>query len=73
MWYQPMNFNFRDADEYCSCYCETVTARNLLSKVSIEKAEAFKSDLKEEFNKRMGPHVLNPNSFEILVVTAVKA
>jgi ubiquinone/menaquinone biosynthesis C-methylase UbiE len=54
MWYQPMNFNFKDADEYCACYCETVTARNLLSKVSIEKAEAFKADLKQEFTKRMG-------------------
>jgi hypothetical protein len=34
MWYQAMNFNFANADEYCACYCETVTARNLLAKVS---------------------------------------
>ena len=36
MWCQTMNFNFTDADEYCSCYCETVTARNILSKISSE-------------------------------------
>jgi hypothetical protein len=67
-----MNFNFKDADEYCVCYCETLTARNLLSKVSEEKKEAFMQDLKAEYNKRMGPDVLDPNSFEIMVITATK-
>ena len=70
MWYQPMNFNFKNAGEYCACYCETVTARNILGKIPLDKAEAFKEDLKAEFNKRMGPGVMNPNSFEILVITA---
>ncbi len=72
MWYQAMNFNFANADEYCSCYCETVTARNLLSKVSEEKREAFIVDLKNEFEKRMGPKVLDPNSFEVMVIIAEK-
>lgn len=72
MWYQTMNFNFADAEEYCSCYCETVTARNILNKISPEKAEAFKNDLKEEYSKRMGHGVLNPKSFEIMVITAEK-
>ena len=36
MWFQPMNFNFKNAEEYCDCYCETVTARNILSKVTQE-------------------------------------
>ena len=67
-----MNFNFKDADEYCACYCETLTARNLLSKVSDEKRLAFMQDLIAEYNKRMGPDVLDPNSFEIMVITACK-
>lgn len=73
MWYQPLNFNFRDAQEYCACYCETVTARNILAKVTPEKAEAFKRDLMAEYDKRMGQQVLDPRSFETLVITGVKA
>ncbi len=72
MWYQTMNFNFRDADEYCACYCETVTARNILSKVSEEKKTEFMSELKKEYNTRMGPGVMDPKSFEIMVITAQK-
>lgn len=73
MWYQTQNFNFKDADEYCACYCETVTARNILSKISEEKAIAFKEDLKQAYNTRMGPGALiDPMSFELTVITATK-
>ena len=72
MWYQTMNFNFSNAEEYCACYCETVTARNLLSKVSEEKRDAFMDDLKREFEKRMGSGVMDPNSFEVMVIIAEK-
>ena len=72
MWFQPMNFNFKDADEYCACYCETVTARNILSKTTEEKKSTFLADLRAEFNKRMGEGVLDPKSFEIMVITATK-
>jgi nuclear transport factor 2 (NTF2) superfamily protein len=60
IWYQTQNFNFRDADEYCACYCKTVTARNILSKVSEEKATEFKKDLKREYDNRMVKGVLDP-------------
>jgi hypothetical protein len=30
-------------------------------------------DLKGEFEKRMGPKVMDPNSFEVMVIIAEKA
>ncbi|TNV77030.1 hypothetical protein FGO68_gene14111 [Halteria grandinella] len=72
MWYQTQNFNFKDAEEYCLCYCETVTARNILSKFSEEKAKEFREDLKRHYELRMGNGILDPMSFEITVITATK-
>lgn len=37
------------------------------------KREEVKYDIKDEFIKRMGPNVLDPNSFEMMIITAVKA
>lgn len=72
IWYQTQNFNFANADEYCALYCETVTARNLLSKCSPEKVIEFKEDLKAAYNQKLGDGVLDPKSFELTVITAVK-
>ena len=37
-----------------------------------EHIEQFEAEVKLEYLKRMGPGVLDPNSFEILVITAEK-
>ena len=49
-----------------------MTARNALGSVSEEKRQEILDDLKAEYNKRMGPDVLDPNSFEVMIITAVK-
>ena len=38
-----------------------------------EHIQQFEAEIKMEYLKRMGPGVLDPNSFEILVITAEKA
>ncbi len=49
-------------------------ARSALAKAGSEmKREEVKEDIKKEFVKRMGPKVLDPNSFEMMIITAVKA
>ena len=39
---------------------------------SPENVEQFRAEVKAEYLKRMGPDVLDPNHFEILVITAEK-
>ena len=74
MWYQPMNFNFEDENKYCEAICKTNMAREALAKVeSDELREAIKAEIREEFVKRMGKGVLDPKSFEVMIISAVKA
>jgi hypothetical protein len=69
-----MNFNFKDADEYFEAIGQSNMARAVLSKITPETREVVVNDIKDEYEKRMGgPHVLDPNSFEVLVITAIKA
>jgi hypothetical protein len=72
VWYQHMNFNFKDADEYVDSFLESVTAKAMLSKCSEEQRQSVREDMKVEFAKRMGPEVLDQNSFEVMIITAVK-
>ena len=72
IWYQPMNFNFADADNYAEGICHTNLAVACLKNVDAEKRAAVVADLKALYNERMGPHVLDPKSFEVMVITAVK-
>jgi DNA-binding transcriptional regulator YdaS (Cro superfamily) len=37
------------------------------------KREEVKQDIRKEYIKRMGPEVLDPKSFEMMIITAVKA
>ena len=72
MWYQSMNFNFRDAQEYFTAISETITAKTALAKATPEQRESIKKDMMEEYDKRMGPSVLDPRSFEVMMITALK-
>ena len=72
MWYQPMNFNFRDAQEFYAAISETVTAKAALAKATPEQREAIKTDMMEDYDKRMGLDVLDPRSFEVMIITAIK-
>ena len=72
MWYQPMNFNFCDALEYYAAISETVTAKAALAKATLEQRETIKTDMMEEYDKRMGQGVLDPRSFEVMMITAIK-
>ena len=45
---------------------------NMKKALSLENIEKFKAELKLEYIKRMGPEVLDPKHFEILVITAEK-
>ncbi len=46
---------------------------NMTKALSPENVEKFKAELKLEYIKRMGPAVLDPKHFEILVITAEKS
>ena len=72
IWYQPMNFNFKNADVYTEAICNTVTAQTALKKSTPEVRDQIISDLKDLYNQRMGPTVLDPNSFEVMIITAIK-
>jgi hypothetical protein len=67
-----MNFNFTSAEEYAAAICETVTAKNAMGKLEGEQRLQFVMDIKDEYEKSMGPHVLDPNSFEVMIITAIK-
>ena len=62
MWYQHLNFNFKDADEYVTVICLTPLAKGLLKSMDGDDAKqaAFRQDLREEYEKRMGDAVLDP-------------
>ena len=72
MWYQPMNFNFRDAQEYYAAISVTVSAKAALAKATPEQREIIKKDMMEEYDKRMGHDVIDPQSFEVMMITAIK-
>jgi len=43
MWYQPMNFNFQDENQFCDAICQTNMARAALANAgSEEKREEVK-------------------------------
>ena len=52
--------------------CASPVVAALKNATSAEQIEQFKAEVKLEYLKRMGPGVLDPNSFEILVITAEK-
>jgi hypothetical protein len=72
IWYQPMNFNFRDADYYTQAICCTNMAVAALNKATPEQRAQVIEDLKALYNERMRSHVLDPKSFEVMIITAVK-
>lgn len=73
MWYQHNNLYFKDENDYLnSMISSTYTQAALKFAKSPEHIEEIKKDIKEEYLKRMGPGVLDPNSFEIMVITAEK-
>lgn len=68
-----MNFNFSSPAEYAEAISNTVTAKNAMAKITPEQRELFMRDIKDEFTKRMGPEVMDNRSFEVMIITAVKA
>jgi hypothetical protein len=73
MWNQHNNFYFKDENEYLeSMLCSTPVVAAMKNASSPEHIEQFKTEVKLEYLKRMGPGVLDPNNFEILVITAEK-
>ena len=73
MWNQHNNFFFKDENEYLESMLQSnpvvAAMKNATSPENIEK---FRTEVKAEYLKRMGPDVLDPNHFEILVITAEK-
>ena len=43
-----------------------------MDKCEPDVREQIVQDMKELYNQRMGPSVLDPNSFEVMIITAVK-
>ena len=73
MWYQSNNLYFKDENDYLDSMLPSVNVQNALKFAkSPEHVEEIKKDIKEEYLKRMGPQVLDPKSFEIMVITAEK-
>lgn len=72
IWYQHMNFNFKDSHEYCDQICQTLSAKNVLSKQTPEMAEKLRQEIREEYERKMSED-LDPKSFEVMIITAVKA
>ena len=73
MWYQAMNFVFKDADEFLTSIIDPPPARAGLQFVkSPEQLEQVKNDIKDEFNRViMSPDNMDPKSFEVTIITAV--
>ena len=73
MWNQHNNFYYNNENEYLeSLLCSNPVVAALKNATGPEHIEQFKAEVKVEYLKRMGPGVLDPNSFEILVITAEK-
>lgn len=72
IWYQQMNFNFKDADAYVDHILEAPSAKGTMMKLTPDLAEIVRKDLKDEYNKKMGPDVLDPKQFELMIITAEK-
>lgn len=73
MWYQAMNFNIKNGDEYLESLMNSPPMKVGMDNVkSPEQAQRVMADIKDEFNKIIGPEVLDPKLFEVLVITANK-
>jgi hypothetical protein len=67
------HYTFNNEDDYLESMLHTnPVVANMTKALSPENVEKFKAELKLEYIKRMGPEVLDPKHFEILVITAEK-
>ncbi|TNV76995.1 hypothetical protein FGO68_gene5570 [Halteria grandinella] len=73
MWYQKCNFAFKDPEEYVFSILEGTINKAVLSELPEEQAAKIRAEVREEYMKRMGgDHVMDPNHFECLIITAKK-
>ena len=73
MWNQHNNFFFKDENEYLESMLQSnPVVAAMKNATSPENIEQFRRSVMGDDLKRMGPDVLDPNHFEILVITAEK-
>ena len=73
MWYQKVIFYFSSPDDYVEQICESFFAKTALAKLSAEKAAEVKADLRQNFIEKIAaPEILDPNTFEAMIITAVR-
>lgn len=72
MWHQHNNFYYKDENDYVESMMGSSPVVIALKNATSGQIEEFKVEVKKEYLKRMGPDVLDPNTFEILVITAEK-
>jgi hypothetical protein len=73
MWYQKVIFYFASPDDYVEQICDSFLAKTALSKVSAEKAAEVKADLRQGYIEKIAaPEILDPNTFETMVISAVR-
>lgn len=69
-----MNFAFKNAEEYYDTLFQSPNVKKMLSVVTDSELLAqIKVEVLAEYDKRMGEGVLDPKSFEVMIITAEKA
>ena len=72
MWYEPMNFNYTDFEDYFNTIFKQPGAAAALKTVDEKTLASIKEDVKNLYEERMGHKVLDPKSFEVMIITAQK-
>eukprot|EP00347_Sterkiella_histriomuscorum_P001934 403370107 len=68
MWYQPMNFPYRTFEEFYESIFQQPTSAATLATLDEAGKNKIKEDARKLFDERMGKNVLDPESFEVMIV-----
>ncbi|CDW81850.1 UNKNOWN [Stylonychia lemnae] len=72
MWFQPMNFPFKNFEEYWATVFTQPPAQVAMAKLDDEGRKQIKLEAEELYNKLLGEGVIDPNCFEVMIIVAEK-